>query len=133
MSMLGTALPCAAHPIDALREEHSEESKEDPGNFQPENTAGMDKGSPESLAEALCASRRGAPGFLRLARSGSKTREWSRGSGACLAGASGRGRGHRRWSRLRLRRRRFGRSRRRLTKPVDTIAQHISSHPHSDA
>jgi len=55
-----TGVPLMAQLVGILAEEEPEESKEEAGDFEPEDAAGVSEGSPDGLAESFGASGNGA-------------------------------------------------------------------------
>ncbi len=51
MLVAGSGSPVGAEPVDSLGEEQAEQSEEESRDFEPEDAAGMNKGSPDGLAE----------------------------------------------------------------------------------
>lgn len=49
----GPSVPTGAQAIDALNKEKAEDCKEEPGDFKPEDAAGVDKRSPDGFAESF--------------------------------------------------------------------------------
>ncbi|MGC2606989.1 MAG: hypothetical protein WA419_15685 [Silvibacterium sp.] len=52
--MIRPGSPVGAQAVGALNEEKAEEGKEEPCDFEPEDAASVDKGSPYGLADFFC-------------------------------------------------------------------------------
>ncbi len=95
MGVLGALPPRSMHAIDVLTEEKRKQGKKQPGDFQPQDAAGMVKRPPNGLAEFL-GSAAGGPGFFHSqsrgtaqngASLGGRTAGICRGRGSYPAGA----------------------------------------------
>lgn len=58
--MVRSGVPGVAQSPSVLCEEEAEDSEEEAGDFEPENSAGMGEGAPDRLAEYSCATDGGA-------------------------------------------------------------------------